>query len=115
MSRVWIVALILLIALPACCQSTAKYEPATVMKVTPHQSDSTDSSNEQYDVSLRVGNTLYTVLVTQPPGTISVQYREGRQLLVLASSKAIKFNDMLGRSFEVPILRKESAPAHKKP
>ena len=62
-----------------------------------------------YDVSVKVGDTIYTVLYTPPLNLNTVKYAAGRSLLVLVGKKTITYNDMLGRSFEVPILSQKPA------
>jgi hypothetical protein len=57
-----------------------------------------------YDISVRVGNTVYVVLYTPPLGDDTVRYVAGRDLLVLAGEKTITYNDMLGNSLQVPII-----------
>jgi hypothetical protein len=44
------------------------------------------------------------VLVTPPQGTSTVKYAAGRQVLILVGNKTITYNDLLGRSFDFPIL-----------
>ena len=85
-------------------ESFSKYQLGTILEVRPHLADRADNaSTPSYDISVRVGNTVYVVLYIQPPGTISPEYRAGLQLLVSVGSKTIKFNDQLGRTREVPI------------
>jgi hypothetical protein len=48
-----------------------------------------------------VGNTIYVVLYTPPLGEETVKYSAGRDLLV--GKRTIRYNDILGQSFEVPI------------
>ena len=68
--KILVVILLWSAVIPAFCQvASSKYQPATIMAVKPHQdAASTDSSTSRYDVSLKVGNTLYVVLFTPPPG-----------------------------------------------
>jgi len=56
-----------------------------------------------YDVSVKVGDTIYVVLYTQPLGEIPAKYATGHELLVLVGRNTITYNDMLGRSLQVPI------------
>jgi NAD(P)-dependent dehydrogenase (short-subunit alcohol dehydrogenase family) len=44
------------------------------------------------------------VLYPAPVGTDNVRYETGRELLVLVGEDTITYNDMLGKSFQVPIL-----------
>ena len=85
-------------------QSSLNYQPATITAVKPHHP--VWSSFDNYEVSLKVNETVYVVLY-KPPVTIdSVKYETGRQLLVLVGEKTITYNDILGQSFEVPIVRR---------
>jgi len=95
---------ICLVAFPAVCQSTSKYEVCTITEVKPHQAAARDGSDvASYDVSVKVGDTIYVVLYTPPLGEITPEYVAGRELLVLVGKNTITYNDILGRSFEVPI------------
>ena len=100
---VWVIG-ICLAALPAVCQSTSKYQVATITEVRPHQAAGDDASSAaSYDVSVKVGDTIYVALYTPPLGENTVKYAAGRDLLVLMGKKTIIYNDILGRSFQVPI------------
>ena len=104
---------ICLIALSAFGQSSEKYQLATITAVKPHQAQG-DSGTEivSYDVSVKVGDTIYQVLYTPPLGASTVKYAAGRNLLVLVGEKTIRYNDIVGQSMEVPIVsRKPSLEA----
>jgi hypothetical protein len=63
----------------------------------------------KYDVSVKVGETIYLVLYTPPAvDPTSVKYAAGRELLVLVGEKTITYNDILGQSWEVPIVSQRS-------
>jgi hypothetical protein len=115
MVRVLATILVFLSALPAFCQSGAKYQVATITAVEPHrEGNNALSDRPSYDVSVRVDSTVYVVRYTPPLGLDTVEYAGGRDLLVLVGEKTIKYNDILGRSFEVPIVsRKPVTPAKK--
>lgn len=86
--------------------SKLTYEVGTITEVTHHDPDSArDSGTAAYDISVRVGNIVYVVLYTLPPGKLNPKYRAGMELPVLVGSKTIRFNDMRGHPVEVPILR----------
>jgi hypothetical protein len=93
--------------LPAFSQSAPKYEVATITDVKTHQDSGSDLA--RYDVSVKVGDTIYVVLYTPPLGMSTVKYATGRELLVLVGKKAITYNDILGQSQEVPIVSQRSA------
>ncbi len=99
------------VALPAFCEPSAKYEPATIIDVKPHQSagDGSSSPVASYDVSVEVAGTVYVVLYTDTLGTSTVRYAAGRELLVRVGKNTITYNDILGRSQEVPIISQKPA------
>ena len=52
---------------PALCQSTSKWQIAIITEVKPRQSAGDSVSDPpSYDVSVKVGDTIYVVLYTQP-------------------------------------------------
>jgi hypothetical protein len=80
----WLVILVST-SLPGLCQTpAAKYQPGTIMAVTRHQNTSAegDSGIARYDVSIKVGNTLYVGLYTPPDGSNQVEYSAGIERLV---------------------------------
>jgi hypothetical protein len=94
----------LLTVFPAFGQSTSKYQVGTITQVKVHQTAGSGASDAvNYDVSVKVGDTIYVVLYTPPLGEESVKYSAGRDLLVLVGKRTIRYNDILGQSFEVPI------------
>ncbi len=58
---------------------------------------------------VKVGDTIYVVLYTPPLGEETVKYSAGRDLLVLVGKRTIRYNDILGQSFEVPIESQKTA------
>ena len=99
------VIFICLLVSSAFCQSTSKYQVATITDVKTHQNAANSDPNVvSYDVSLRVGDTSYLVLYTPPLGVNTVKYSAGRELLVLVGKKTITYNDLLGQSLDVPII-----------
>jgi hypothetical protein len=102
------VILISTVAMAVVSQTaSSKYQSGTILAVKPHHAD---SSARLYDISVRVGNTIYVVLYTQPQGTTSPAYRVGLDLPVLVGPNTIKFNDLLGRPKELPILSRQTIP-----
>ena len=102
--------LIFLTMAPVFGQSTSKYQVGTITEVKAHQtagSGTPDVAN--YDVSVRVGDTIYVVLYTPPLGEIMVKYAAGRDLLVLVGKNKITYNDILGQSYDVPIESQQPA------
>jgi hypothetical protein len=96
--------LVCLTALPTFSQSTSKWVVGTITDVRIHQTpDADDFGTVSYDVSVKVGNTVYVVLYTPPLEEETVKYAGGRDLLVLVGKSTIRYNDMLGQSHDVPI------------
>ena len=78
--------------------------------------DTVASDNTNYDVSVKVGDTIYVVLYSPRLGELPAKYATGRALLVLVEKDEIIYNDMLGRSLQVAIesQRPASEPKHAK-
>ena len=93
-----------LTTLPVLCQSNSKYQLGTITSVQTHLARGDSFSDVvSYDVSVKVGDTIYVVLYTPLLGEKTVKYAAGRDLLVLVGKDTIRYNDIVGRSFEVPI------------
>jgi len=104
MQRLIVVVTLCLLALTALGQSTSKYQVAIITEVKPRQATGDGTSDPtSYDVSVKVGDTIYVVLYTPPLGELPPKYARGRELLVLVGKNTITYNDMLGRSLQVPI------------
>ncbi len=104
MRKLMVVIVLSLLALPALGQSTSKYQLAIITEVKPREAPGSSVSDPaRYDVSVKVGNTIYVVLYTQPLGELPAKYATGHELLVLVGKDTITYNDMLGRSLQVPI------------
>jgi Spy/CpxP family protein refolding chaperone len=104
--------LVCLATLPAFCEAPSPNpQVATITAVTlhPKNAENGDSPMAQYDVSLKVGDTVYVVLFTPVSGSTGVKYSVGMNVVVQVGSESIKFTK-LGQTHEVPILRRESAP-----
>jgi hypothetical protein len=106
--------LIFLAMFPAFGQSTSKYQVGTITEVKAHQAAGSGASDvANYDVSVKVGDTIYVVLYTPPLGEIMVKYAAGRDLLVLVGKSTITYNDILGQSHDVPIESQKTAAKNK--
>ena len=93
-----------LLTFPGLCQTTSKWQIATITEVRSHPAAEEDASDPiTYDVSVKVGGTIYLVRYTTPAGEIAPKYATGHELLVLVGKNTITYNDMLGRSLQVPI------------
>jgi hypothetical protein len=101
---------ICMVTFTAFSQAAGKYQVGTITEVKIHQ-PAVDGASEavSYDVSVKVGDTLYLVLYTPPLAMNTVKYAAGHDLLVLVGKDTITYNDLLGRSIEVPIVSRKSA------
>ena len=108
MRKPFLAFLIILSAALAFSQSVhppLKYEPATVVSVNPSSSEANPGATDTvYEVTVRVGNTLYVTRNTTPSGTNTIRYVVGREVLVHVGEKTITWNDIMGQSHEVPII-----------
>ena len=103
-----------LLTFPVFCQSSSKYQVAIITEVKARQAAGDGASDlTSYDVSVKVGDTMYVVLYTQPLGELPAKYATGHELLVLVGKNTITYNDMLGRSLQVPIESQRPAAATK--
>jgi hypothetical protein len=110
MLRLAIVFCISLTTFSAFGQSTSNYQVGTITEVKTHQdAGGATTGPASYDVSVKVGDTVYVVLYTPPLGEQTVKYVAGRELLVLVGKRTIRYNDILGQSFDVPIESQKSA------
>ena len=101
---------ICLLAFPVFCQTGSNYQVATIIDVKTHQAAGGETADaDRYDIAVKVGDTIYTVLYISPMGMSTVKYAMGRNLLVLVGKKTITYNDLLGRSMEVPIVDQKPA------
>ena len=92
-------------------EAASKYEVATITDVQIHSGNGSDVAS--YDVSVKVGDTIYVLLYKDPLGMSVVKYEAGREGLVLVGKDSIRYNDLLGESHELPILSRR--PAAKQP
>jgi hypothetical protein len=97
-------------------QSTSKYQVGTITEVRIHQAAGGSASDPaSYDVSVKVGDIIYVVLYAPALGEDTVEYAAGRDLLVLVGINTITYNDILGRSFAVPIESQRAVGKLKQP
>ena len=96
------------LTLPTFCEPGLKYEVATILEVKPHQSAGETSNVATYEISTRVGDTIYVTLYTDSLGTSTVKYAAGRELLVHIEKTSLTYNDILGQSHTLPIIRQKS-------
>jgi hypothetical protein len=104
------VVLISLMVASSFGQSPRHYQVAVIVGVKPHEQEANGSSGvTSYEVSLKVDDTVYVVLYTPSLGITTVKYAEGLNLLVQVGEKTISYNDLLGQTFEEPILSRKPA------
>ncbi len=91
--------------------ASSTYQPATIIDVRPHQSPGASNSDDAlYEVSAEVGRTVYVVLTPSPSPSGAIRYAVGREVLVHVGDNTITWNDILGQSHEVPIIRRTPVP-----
>ena len=118
MLRFVTIVFICLTAIAAFPQSASKWQVATITEVKTHQTPEKVRATDDpsYDVSIKVGDTIYVVLYTPPLREETVKYAAGRSLLVLVGKSTVRYNDMLGQSHDVPIESQRPAdPSGAKP
>jgi hypothetical protein len=106
--------LLCLVTVEGLGQSSApKYQPGTITAVSPHQLAPGEQPGDvaKYDLSIKVGDTNYVVLYTPPNGAKTVEYAAGLDFLFLVSSDTLTINRGPTGAVEMPILRREGAPA----
>jgi hypothetical protein len=114
MHRLIVVVTLCLLTLAAIGQATSKYQVALITEVKARQVvGASESDTSSYDVSVKVGDTIYVVLYRPPSGELPPKYATGHELLVLVGKNTITYNDMLGRAFQVPIESQRPATEHK--
>jgi len=106
---------ICLVAALALSAADAVYQVGTIVAVSPHRVEDSDSSFARYDVSVKVGNTVYVVLYTPPLGTATVMYAAGRDLTVQVGEETLTANDGLGGTVQLPILSRATATEASQP
>src|SRR5215469_2608142 len=110
MHKCVLVILVISATLAAVCQSSsANYQVGTIMGVTGHPNGPGESDLARYDVTLKVGNNVYVVLYSPPPGQNTVEYAVGMDVLVLVENNSIRFSK-LGTTGEAPIVHREALP-----
>jgi hypothetical protein len=104
MRKIKLILLVCSISLLGFSQSSPKYQVATILNVVAVQSAHDEAPNV-YHISVKLDNTVYVVRYVTEEGN-SPKYMAGMQLPVSVGEDTIKFNDLLGHSHEVPIVKK---------
>src|SRR5579863_2124101 len=110
-------SLVLLMCFPtvlALCQTNSpKYQPGTILAVERHQSAPSDAeASTQYDVTVRIDDTVYVVLFTPKYGSNTVEYSAGLTLLFSVGKDTLTIAKPGTREEnpELPILRTAKLP-----
>ena len=107
----WILLMCAVVASASAQSTSSKYQPGLILSVKEHPDPgATSDSPKRYDIAIKVGNTIYSLLFTPAPGTYGFQYSAGQELLVSVGPKTITYNDLLGKSRTVPIVSRSVAP-----
>jgi len=108
-----IVLCLALLVRPSVCQTPSEnYQRGTIVAVVHHAGAGDPKPGEaQYDVSVRVGDTVYVCLYSPPNGANLVEYSAGSDLLVSIKDTTLTFPSKLTGTTTVPIIRKEALPA----
>ncbi len=115
--REWFIFILVCMPLLQSQVPASKYQPGTVTAVATHPSapGEPDSNVARYDVSVKVGDTVYVVVYTPPNGANGVEYSAGLGLLVLVGSNTLTFNSKLTGTTVVPIVRRETVTTERGP
>ncbi len=107
-----LIALSLLLLTATCFAELPadKWQVATIMQVKARTPVPDEASANQYYVTLKVENTEYVVLYTATDGTDLIRYHLGISRPVLIGNDTITYNDMMGRTHEVPIVIRRQLP-----
>jgi hypothetical protein len=111
--RLLLAVLICPASISALAQTPApNYQRGTITAATAHQNGPGESGRDvaRYDVSVKIGNTVYVVLFTPPNGSNSVEYSTGIDMLFLVGNDTLTFDSMVSGKTEMPILRRETSP-----
>ena len=109
MQRLIVIVTLCFLTLAAFGESTSRYQVGMITDVRARQVAGDGADLASYDVSVKVGDTIYVVLYTQPLGELPAKYATGHELLVLVGKNTITYNDILGRSLQVPIESQKQA------
>lgn len=86
-----------------------QWQVGTVVAVKVHQPDSGKTVVTSYEVSMKIGETVFVVLCTPRYDTGTALSGSGRELNVLVGDKMITYNDILGNPVQDPILARSAA------
>src|SRR5690349_7486792 len=110
----WIALILTIVSVSLIFAQTAssRYQSGVITAVSPHQKASGEPVADviRYDISIKVGNTVYVVLYTPPDGRTTAEYSAGLGVLVLVKDDTLTCNKF-SRTDDLPIIRRETLPA----
>jgi len=88
------------------------WQAGTITEVKSHSAESGDTgAAKNYDVSVKVGKKIYTVLYSLPNDRAEPEYYVGMATTVLIDGDNLKFNDLQGHTHSLHILSSKDAPS----
>ena len=119
MPKIFLGTLMLLLPALVLAQSPcipAAYLLATIIDAKPLPSpESTNLDERLYQVSMKVGQTVYVVLTPLASPSETILYAVGRQLRVRIGDDTITWNDTMGQCYKSPIISKTPISDTSKP
>lgn len=110
----WLTLILITLSVSSISAQTAppRYQSGMITAVSPHPKTPGESDSDalRYDVSIRVGNTVYVVLY-MPPERRTMEYSVGLNVLALVKDNTLTCNDF-GKTQDLPIIRREVLPAN---
>ncbi len=92
-------------------QDKKVWQTGTIIEAKAHEAAAGESSQvKQYDVSFKVGKKVYVALYTLGNGRAEPQNYLGIERPVLIDGSTLKYNDLLGKTFSLPILKSRDVP-----
>jgi Spy/CpxP family protein refolding chaperone len=106
MRKVALILLMWIVPLATPCQTAfSKYQPGTIVAVERHGNVSGgDNKSAQYDVSVRMDDSVYTVLYSPRDGSNTVEYSVGHEFLFRVGENTLTFPERFGSNSDLPIL-----------
>lgn len=89
----------------------ARWQVGTVMAVTTHQPANPNPLITSYEVSMKIGDTVFVMLCTPKYDSGTVLFESGHEFNVLVGDDTITYNDILGNAVRDPILKRTPASA----
>lgn len=91
------------------------WQAGTILEVKAHQPESDNGNGpKQYDISVKVGKKIYLTLYAAEKDEPEPDYYVGMRRTVLVEGNTLKFNDLLGHTHSVQILKSSDSPSESK-